>query len=122
MGRIFGFVGLTMAMAIGLYVYSQQVKTVAGVGGSASPADAANIAGVKNDLISIANAERGYFASEGHYGSLDELTAGKYITIGDRPPYVYDVSTTSSSFQVTATRTSPGSPAQLSIDESMEIH
>jgi hypothetical protein len=122
MGRIFGFVGLMMAMAIGLYVYSQQVKTVAAVGGSASPADAANIAGVKNDLISIANAERGYFASEGHYGSLDELTAGKYITIGDRPPYVYDVSTTSSSFQVTATRTSPGSPAQLSIDESMEIH
>ena len=122
MGRIFGFVGLMMAMAIGLYVYSQQVKTVAAVGGSASPADAANIAGVKNDLISIANAERGYFASEGHYGSLDELTAGKYITIGDRPPYVYDVSTTSSSFQVTATRTSSGSPAQLSIDESMEIH
>ena len=122
MGRLFGFVGLMMAMAIGLYVYSEQVKTVTVPGGGANPADTANIAGVKNDLISIANAERGYFASEGHYGSLDELTAGKYITIGDRPPYVYDVSTTSSSFQVTATRTSPGSPAQLSIDESMEIH
>jgi len=123
MGRLFGFVGLMMAMAIGLYVYSEQVKAVAVPGGSANPADTANIASVKNDLISIANAERGYYASEGRYASLDELIAAKYITItAERPPYVYDVSTTSSSFQATATRTSPGGPAQLSIDESMEIH
>ena len=123
MGRILGFVGLMMAMGIGLYIYSEQVKTVAGVAGTANPADAANIAGVKNDLVSIANGERGYFASEGRYGSLDELVAGKYITItAERPPYVYDVATTSSGFQATATRTTPGSPVQLSIDESMEIH
>jgi hypothetical protein len=123
MGRILGFVGLMMAMGIGLYIYSEQVKTVAGVAGTASPAEAANIAGVKNDLTSIANAERGYFASEGHYGSLDELVAGKYLTItAERPPYVYDVATTSSGFQATATRTSPGTPAQIWIDETMEIH
>jgi len=123
MGRILGFVGLMMAMAIGMYVYSKQIETVSGTTAAATPKEAATIAGVKNDLISIANAERGYFASEAHYGSLDELIAGKYITISaERPPYVYEVSTTSSGFQVTATRTTPGAPATLSIDETMEIH
>ena len=124
MGRILGFVGLMMAMAIGMYVYSKQIETVSGATAAATPKDAANIAGVRNDLISIANAERGYFASEGRYASsLDELVSAKYISIGaERPPYVYDVSSTSSGFQVTATRTTPGAPATLSIDETMEIH
>ncbi len=124
MGRILGFVGLLMAMGIGLYLYSKQVETVSGAAGGATPQAAANIAGVKNDLISIANAERGYFASEGHYASsLDDLVAGKYITIGaERPPYVYDVSATSSGFVVTATRTTPGSPTTISIDETMQVH
>lgn len=123
MGRILGFVGLMMAMAIGMYVYSKQVESASGVSGAATPQAAANITGVKNDLISIANAERGYFASEARYGSLDELIAGKYITISaERPPYVYEVSTTSSGFLVTATRTTPGAPAQLSVDETMQIH
>ena len=124
MGRILGFVGLMMAMAIGMYVYSKQVQTVASTTGAASPKDAANIAGVKNDLISIANAERGYITSEGHYASsLDELVSAKYISISaERPPYVYEVSTTTSGFLVTATRTSPGAPAQISVDETMEVH
>jgi hypothetical protein len=122
--RILGFIGLMMTMGIGLYIYSGQISAVSTPGPSANPADTANIAGVKNDLISIANAERGYFASEGHYASsLDDLVAGKYITIkGERPPYVYDVSTTSSGFLVTATRTTSGAPTQLSIDETMEVH
>ena len=124
MGRILGFVGLMMAMGIGMYVYSKQIQAVAGPSGAASPQQAANIAGVQNDLISIANAERAYMASEGHYASsLDELTASKYISVSSgRPPYVYDVSITSSGFLVTATRTTPGVPAQLSVDETMQIH
>ncbi len=124
MSRILGFVGLMLAMGLGLYIYSNQIAAVSTPGGSANPADAANIAGVKNDLINIANAERGYFASEGHYASsLDDLVAGKYISIkAERPPYLYDVSSTSNGFLVTATRTTPGGPTQLSIDETMEIH
>jgi hypothetical protein len=77
---------------------------------------------VKNDLISIANAERGYLALQGKYASLDELTSGNYITTkGDRPPYTYDVEVTSGSFRATATRTTKGAPAQLWITESMQV-
>jgi hypothetical protein len=122
MGRAFGFVGTIIVMAVGMYLYSIQLKNVSTPGGGSSPAGTANLVGVKNDLISIANAERGYYATEQKYASLDELIAGKYITIEkQRPPYTYDAESTSSGFRVTATRDSAGGPAQLWIDETMQV-
>lgn len=122
MGRAFGFLGTIIVLGVGMYIYSTQLKGSATVGGGDSTAETANIVGVKNDLISIANAERGSFASQQKYVSLDELIAAHYITIErQRDPYTYDVQTTSSGFHVTATRNRPGTPAQLWIDESMEI-
>lgn len=122
MGRVLGFVGTIVTMAIALYIYSLQVKTLTPSGGSGDPQEFATIAGVKNDLIGIANAERGYLATQGKYASLDELRSGNYISIkGERPPYIYDVETTSGSFRATATRTTKGAPAQLWITETMEV-
>ena len=122
MGRALGFVGTIVTMAIGMYIYSVQVKTLSPSTGSGSPEEFATIAGVKNDLIGIANAERGYLASQGRYASLDELISGNYITIkGERPPYFYDVETTDSSFRATATRTTKGAPAQLWITNTMQV-
>lgn len=122
MGRAFGFLGTIIVMAVGMYIYSIQLKDATATGGASAPTGTANIMGVKNDLISIANAERGYFATEQKYASLDELVSAKYITIErQRPPYTYDVETTSSGFRVTATRDSAGAPAQLWIDETMQV-
>ena len=120
--RVFGFIGTVVTLAIGMYIYSLQVKSIDPSASGANVKDVAVLSGVKNDLISIANAERGYMASEGKYGSLGELTAGNYITIRDgRPPYVYSVEVSSSGFRATATRTTQGSPAQLWISEDMQI-
>ena len=122
MGRVLGFLGTVITMAIGMYIYSLQVKTLTPGAGSGNPADVATIAGVKSDLIGIANAERGYLASQGKYGSLDELISGNYITIkSERPPYIYDVEISSGSFRATATRTTKGAPAQLWITETMQV-
>jgi hypothetical protein len=122
MGRAFGFIGTIVTLAIGMYIYSVQIKTLSPSTGGGNSEDVATIAGVKNDLIGIANAERGYLASQGKYASLDELIAGNYITIrGERPPYVYDVQTTDSSFRATATRTTKGAPAQIWITETMQV-
>lgn len=122
MGRAFGFLGTIIVMAVGMYIYSIQLKDASAPGGASTPTGTANIMGVKNDLISIANAERGYFATQQKYASLDELVSGNYITIArQRPPYTYDVETTSSGFRVTATRDSAGAPAQLWIDETMQV-
>src|SRR5271169_7131188 len=122
MGRVFGFLGTIITMAIGMYIYSAQVKTLTPGAGSGNPQEVVNITGVKNDLIGIANAERGYMAAEGKYASLDELKAGNYITMkAERPPYVYDVDATSSGFRATATRTTKGAPAQVWITETMQL-
>lgn len=122
MGRVLGFLGTIITMAIGMYIYSVQVKTLTPGAGGGNPEEVATIAGVKNDLIAIANAERSYLASQGKYASLDELKSTNYISIrGERPPYIYDVETTSSTFRATATRTVKGAPAQLWIDESMQV-
>jgi hypothetical protein len=122
MGRLFGFVGTVVTLAIGMYIYSLQVKTLTPGAGSGNSEDFVTITGVKNDLIGIANAERGYLATEGKYASLDELKAGNYVTMkAERPPYVYDVETTSSSFRATATRTTKGAPAQLWVTETMQV-
>jgi len=122
MGRALGFLGTIITMAIGMYIYSVQVRTLSPSTGNGNPEEVATIAGVKNDLISIASAERGYLVSQGRYASLDELIGGNYITIkGERPPYVYDVETGASSFRVTATRTTKGAPAQLWITDTMQV-
>jgi hypothetical protein len=122
MGRLIGFVGTVVTLAIGMYIYSLQVKTLTPGAGSGNSEDVVTITGVKNDLIGIANAERGYLATEGKYASLDELKAGNYISIrAERPPYVYDVETTPGSFRATATRTTKGAPAQLWITETMQV-
>ena len=122
MGRVLGLIGVMITMAVGMYIYSVQLQGVRTPTSTSGSEAAVTITGVKNDLIAIANAERGYVAEQGRYASLDELMTGKYITVrSERPPYVYDCETTPNGFRVTATRSSPGRPAQLWIDETMEI-
>ncbi|HEY7351880.1 MAG TPA: hypothetical protein VH596_03845 [Terriglobales bacterium] len=122
MGRILGFVGLLISAGIIFYLTTRQAQTVSQVGGGSTIQSAEVLTGVKGDLLSIANAERQYSVTEGKYGSFDDLVSTHYISIkNERPPYSYDIEATSSGFRVTATRSGPGSPSQLWIDENMEI-
>jgi len=121
--RVFSFLGMVVTVAIGMYLYSSQIKTMAPAAASGGNSkEVALITGVKNDLISIANAERGYFATEGKYASLDDLVSGKYLPFSPQhPPYTYSVETSSDGFRVTATRTTKGFPAQLWIGSDMQV-
>jgi hypothetical protein len=63
-------------------------------------------------------------ASEGKYASsIDELVNAHYLTIrGARPPYSYNIETSSSGFRVIATRSGEGGgPSEISINETMQI-
>jgi 20S proteasome alpha/beta subunit len=120
--RVFGFLGTVITLAIGMYLYSSQIKTFEPSAAAGNKEDATTIVGVKNDLISIATAERGYQASQGKYASLEELISGNYLTIrSERPPYIYNIEMSGSSFRATATRTTKGSPAQLWIGDDMQV-
>ena len=120
--RAFGILGTVVTLAIGMYIYSIQVKTLMPSGAAGNSQDVTTVTGVKNDLISIANAERGYQASQGKYASLEELISGNYLTIkSERPPYMYNIETSSNGFRATATRMTKGSPAQLWISDDMQV-
>lgn len=125
MTRLFGFIGLFAALAVGMYIYAKQAQSTSAAAGANNPKAAVNLVGVRNDLMSIAQAERSYFATEGKYASLDELISSHALTvIHERPPYTYDVETSGSGFRVTATRSgddNSGAPAVLSVDENMEF-
>jgi hypothetical protein len=125
MGRLFGFFSVVIVLAVGMYVYSKQLQSSSAPAGANTPKAAINITGVRSDLISIATAERRYFASEGKYVSLDELISTNYLTVArQRPPYTYEVQIGSSGFRVVAIRSgdnTSGTPAQLSVDENMEF-
>ena len=125
MGRIFGFLSVVIVMGVGMYIYTKQMQSTSAAAGANSPKGAITITGVRSDLISIASAERRYMASEGKYASFDELISSNYITVArQRPPYTYDVQTSSNGFRVVATRSgddTSGSPAQVSVDENMEF-
>jgi hypothetical protein len=125
MSRLFGFLGLVIVLAVGMYIYARQAQTSSAAAGANNPKAAVNITGVRADLMSIAQAERGYFALEGKYASLDDLISSKSLTISrERPPYTYEVETGSNSFRVVATRhgdDASGTPAELSVDENMQF-
>jgi hypothetical protein len=129
MGRMFGFLSLVLGLGVGTYFYSRQVQSSSAATGTATeaatPQSTINITGVKTDLVTIAGAERRYFAGEGKYVSLDELISTHYITVArERPPYSYAVEIGEGGFRVVATRSgdnASGLPAQLSVDENMEF-
>jgi len=125
MARTFGLLVSVIAIAIGLYLYAKQSQTTAGSLPGGTLKSAPNITGVRGDLLSIANAERNYMASEGRYAtSIDNLVDAHYLTIrGERPPYSYSIETNASGFRVVATRSGEsGVPSEISIDETMQIH
>ncbi len=125
MGRAFSFIGLLIVLVVGFYFYTHQA---AGPGGGAPTAKTSiDLAGVKSDLLMLANAERGQLALDGKYASLDELVAKGSVPAGRtrRPPYSYSAEVNGGEgFRITATYDGPpdqGAPQRVSIDETMQI-
>ena len=125
MSRIFGLISTLIVLGAILYLYSRQVQTSSAAMGTNNPKAAINVTGVRTDLMTIAQAERGYFALQGKYASLDELISSRSIAVAhQRPPYSYDVEVSSGGFRVIATRSgddASGTPAQISVDENMQF-
>lgn len=93
--------------------------------GIATPIQTIDVVGVKNDLLSIAQAERMYLAEHGSYASLSDLTTSGAMSLAKtgRDGYTYEVQTAAESFHVFAhcpVSTTP-SCTSYSIDQTMEI-
>jgi len=121
MGRVLGLLVVIVIVALSYKLYFSHLQST----GTRSPAQAIDVAGVKNDLIAIAQAERAYQAEHGSYASLDQLTSGGAMAMvkSGRDGYTYDVEASSDGFRAVAhcpAATSPGCTNWV-VDQNMEI-
>jgi hypothetical protein len=119
-------IGLLIVAVIGVLTYKYYFSHMEAAGtGTATPMQTIDMAGVKNDLLSIAQAERMYLTDHSSYASLDELVSSGALTMKKtgRDGYTYDAQPSDSTFRVIAhcpAATNPGCTSFV-IDQTMEI-
>jgi hypothetical protein len=118
-------IGLLVVLVIVLLSYKLYFSQLQSTG-VAAPARTIDVVGVKNDLLSIAQAERIYQAEHSSYAPLTVLTSSGAMGMSKsgRDGYTYDVETSASSFRVVAhcpAITSPGC-TDFAVDDTMDVH
>jgi hypothetical protein len=119
------FAGMLVVMVIGLLIYKFYFTSGQQALGPAGPTQTIDVIGVKNDLVSIAQAERIYQAEHNAYGSIDDLVSSgamAYKKTG-RQGYTYGSEASTDSFRVMARCTDPPMPGctNFAIDQTMQI-
>jgi hypothetical protein len=122
--RMKGMLGILVVALISLLAYHYYFAK-AQSGGTGTPVQTINIVGVKNDLIALAQAERGYQAEHGGFASLDELTSSGALTMQNRGRmgYSYEIENAPGGFKAVAhcpTATNPGCTDYF-VDQTMEV-
>ena len=121
--------GIVVAAALFFVIYRVYLKQMPSTDGGTAPTQAISLVGIRSDLLQIAQAERGYIASNGHCASLDELVSSNNLNMArnERDGYSYTIECSGGDFTATA-RHAPapvGSPTRypnLSIDSTMDVH
>lgn len=126
-------ISLMVTAALGLGIYMYTLKQAAPAPGMVAT-QTISVVGVKNDLISIAQAERMYYAQNGAYADLPTLASAGAMSVmrTSRDGYTYTVEPSGNTFTATATYTAPpiDNPAGVTpphfptftIDQTMEVH
>jgi hypothetical protein len=124
-----GFVGLLVALLIAggiWYFYTRQMPTS---DPGTAPTQAINLTGVRMDLVQMAQAERSYIASNGHCGSLNDLSSSGTMNLSrtGRDGYSYEVQCgDGTDFSIVAHHppAPPDSPIRypiLAVDQNMQV-
>jgi len=97
-------IAILIGAAVMLAAYHFYFARSQSTGTASAPTQVILIAGVKNDLIAIAQAERAYFADHGAYAALDDLISSGALAMArpGRDGYTYTIEVTASGFIVTA--------------------
>ncbi len=122
-------VGVLVAAAVFFGIYYLCLKKMPTTDEATAPTQAISLTGVGSDLMQIAEAERGYIATNGHCASLDELVSSNSLSMSrsERNGYTYSVECSSGDFTATARHApapadSPIRYPNLAIDASMRLH
>jgi len=120
--------GVVVAAALLFGVYEYYLKQMPTSDPGTAPTQAISLTGVRNDLLQIAQAERGWVAMNGKCASMDELTSSQALAMSrpDRDGYSYSIACSGADFSVTARHPAApaGSPIRyptLAVDANMHI-
>jgi len=122
-------VGLLIGAALLFVVYHFYLQKMPTTDSGTAPTQAISLTGVRSDLLQIAQAERGYIASNGHCTPLDELVSSNNLSMTrtGRDGYLYTVECSGGEFTASARHlpAPAGSPIRypnLAIDSTMDLH
>lgn len=120
-----GLLGLLITAAIVVLGYWYFASKTQSSGVPGTPAEVISTVGVQNDLLSIAQAERIYWAGHSSYASLDELYSSGALAVkkSGRAGYTYSAETSADGFTVTARCDATATPgcSSFAVDQSMQV-
>lgn len=120
--RAFGLIAVIIVLGVGFYVYQQRAGTM--MPGGASPTEQIDVTAIRQRLLTIAQTERQYQASNGKYATLEELAAENLLPGGtEQRGYSYTAEIRSAGFTITATPTDPQKQSwpTLEVTETMQV-
>jgi hypothetical protein len=122
-------VGLLVGAALIFVVYHFYLKSMPTTDSGTTPTQAISLTGVRSDLLQIAQAERGYIATNGRCAALEELISANSLSMArsERDGYSYTLECSGGDFTAAARHlpAPAGSPIRypnFAIDSSMQVH
>ncbi len=119
--RIFGILGVVIVLCVGFLVYQRSIEDVLEDG---SPQEQIDTTAIRQRLLTIAQTERQYQASNGKYATLEQLADDNLLPGGtEQRGYTFTASVTSTGFTITATPTAADKAdwPTLEVTESMQV-
>jgi hypothetical protein len=118
--RMFGLIAVIVVLGAGLFMYKRSIESIP----SGSPQEQIDTVAIRQRLLTIAQTERQYQASNGKYATLEQLASDNLLPGGtEQRGYTYIADITANSFTITATPTTAGKATwpTLSVNESMQV-
>ena len=120
--RVLALVGVLAVLAVGYFVAQQSVSSAAD---QASPQEQIDVISIRQQLLTIGQAQRQYLATHGEYATIEQLAQDDLLPGGaEVRGYVFSaVPAGTSGFTVTATPIDAEKSdwPVLEIDESMQV-
>lgn len=119
--RLFGILGVILTLCIGYYVYQRSVTALPG---ESSPQEQIDTVAIRQRLLTIAQTERQYQATNGAYATLDQLAQAGLLPGGtEQRGYTFSATVAATGFTITATPTDEDKEdwPTLEITESLQV-
>lgn len=119
--RAFGLIAVVIVLCAGFFIYQRSATEVIQGG---SPQEQIDVTAIRQRLLTIAQTERQYQASNGKYATLDELSNEQLLPGGtEQRGYTYTAQVSATGFVVTATPTDAAKKGwpTLEVTEAMSV-